>query len=516
MNKKKKFSLYIFSSLISFLLIITNLFAEEKTLDLLKSLDLENKKDSNIEKMSLEELDELEKLQKELEKQQLEQAKEFLENSNKNKSESASSTESKLISKEDNKFFRKAYACFKRQESGKLNSQFTDISDHFTYNPEGGELTPSDRCNEGQIHQDFGQINFSNYKDVKFCYSINPKANFPPMIGIYIFNPKTQKKDSCTSNLDRSFEEKSYINGPINVDIKTGLFDVREIISQQKGKKDHGNKDLESKLQMVFSLISQKEYVENISKKSSSDLLKVSLFGIKLNDDISNYESLNKIMKPNWSYGLYPSSDPYITDNGVLNYVYTTGGGGFKKGDDYDGMYQHIYSGQVKNREADDMMTMLSEYDHFLVKPPFNNDNFENYIIKFDPITKKTVAVLAKFKESSKDDCEKISGQLKFWEIYGESYKKVLRERGLSFQELKGNLFIRGSDYDDKKFIWERGDPVNEIAQFGFTCEYHSFSVDRWIYIFDLRNEAKFYDNLHSILMAKIKKEKQSEQKKIE
>ena len=430
---------------------------------------------------------------------------------------SSSANEGKLISKADNKFFRKAYACFKRREDNKLNSQFKDISDHFTYNPEGGELTPSDRCREGQIHQDFQKINFSNFKNVKFCYSIDPKANFPPMIGVYITNPKTKKKDSCTSNLNYNFEERSYINGPINVDIKTGLFDVREIISQQKGKKDHGNKDLESKLQMVFSLISQKEYVENISKKSSSDLLKVSLFGIKLNDDISNYESLNKIMKPNWSYGLYPSSDPYITDNGVFNYVYTTGGGGFKKGDDYDdGMYQHIYSGQVTNRKADDMMTMLSEYDHFLVKPPVNNDNFENYIIKFDPITKKTVAVLAKFKKSSKDDCEKISGQLKFWEIYGETYKKSLKKRGLNFQEYNGNLFIRGSDYDNKKLIWERGDPVNEIAQFGFTCEYHSFSVDRWIYVFDLRNEAKFYDNLHSILMAKIKKKKQSEQKKIE
>lgn len=110
-----------------------------------------------------------------------------------------------------------------------------------------------------------------------------------PQLGFWIKDDKSGKQVCSISN-DRYFKPNSFLNfGSLNLDLKTGLFDVREIISQQKGKKDHENKDLESRLQIVFGLISQKEYVENISKKSGSDLLKVELFGIKLNDDISNY-----------------------------------------------------------------------------------------------------------------------------------------------------------------------------------------------------------------------------------
>jgi hypothetical protein len=64
-------------------------------------------------------------------------------------------------------------------------------------------------------------------------------------------------------NLNPYFRESFLNSGPINVDRKSGIFDIREIISQQKGKKDENNEDLQVKLQSIFGLISE-ESIQNL------------------------------------------------------------------------------------------------------------------------------------------------------------------------------------------------------------------------------------------------------------
>jgi hypothetical protein len=63
---------------------------------------------------------------------------------------------------------------------------------------------------------------------------------------------------------------------------------------------------------------------------------------------------------------------------------------------------------------------MLSSYDHSFVEPVTPNKNFENYIVKFDPITKEILAVMAKQKSTSKEDCDESNWKNTFEKFYKE------------------------------------------------------------------------------------------------
>jgi len=393
----------------------------------------------------------------------------------------------------DNKFLRTAYFC------PSSNSGLTRSS--IIYNSkENKKPLPNQRCRGSVKYKEFKDIKFK--QDLKWCYAIR-KGNWNPEIGYY-FKDQNTGKNTCSILLDDYFSKDSFLNiGLLNLDANTGIFDVQNMISEQKGKKDENEKDLQVKLQLIFGLVSEDQYKTSVAstqkKENLSSLLKVDLFGIKLGDQISNYKLINKQLEPNWSYYLYPSTEEYISDKGVLINVFTFGGNGFKKKDQYDGKFHAIYNslGGYKKKGYSEMMTMISKYDHQYIEPVRSNKNFEDYIVKFDPITKQVLAVMAKQITTSKEECE-LSGMIEWRKKFGNYFVKKMSENGLITQyENRTILGIFDKQPNHSSQV------SNVIAGFGQICADNGmFGKDKWIYLINLADEPEYLDNLYSILFS--------------
>jgi len=392
-----------------------------------------------------------------------------------------------LTLEDDNKFLRKAYFC------PTSNSGIT--WNHFIYNQKenGKPSLAYGRCHSGsKNYLEFKEAKLK--KDLEFCYSIH-KDYHPPEIGFYVLDSKTNKK-VCLPNLNPYFREPFLNSGPINVDRKSGIFDIREIISQQKGKKDENNEDLQVKLQSIFGLISEDQYKTSLAstqkKENLPSLLKIDLFGIKLGDQISNYKLINKQLEPNYSYYFYNSKHQFLGEEGILLKAHTIGGNGLQEGDNGDGYVHNLYD--IKRKGYTEIMTMLSKHDHSFVEPVTPNKNFENYIVKFDPITKQILAVMAKQKSTSKEDCEESNWKNTFEKFY---INKMTEKNLFVLSEVVGMLRIFNKEPYSPNSTIEK----NLVAGFGFTCVDQLFGKSRWMFLINLSDEPEYQDNLYSILL---------------
>ena len=192
------------------------------------------------------------------------------------------------------------------------------------------------------------------------------------------------------------------------------------------------------------------------------------------------------------SYSFYNSKIEY-EEGGILLDVHTIGGGGLQENDN---RIHHIYEHKLKGKST--MMLMLSSYDHSFIEPLTPNKNFENYIVKFDPVTKEILAVMAKQKSTSKGECD---GE-NWFDTFEKFYKEKMIKKGLitrnKFTALR--IFKDEPNYPDSTTI------SNVIAGFGFTCADELFGKSRWIHIINYDDEVMYYDNLYSILLSQKNK----------
>jgi hypothetical protein len=193
--------------------------------------------------------------QKSKKESQSEKETEKKKTSSENKIQSVSGQTDLKITAENSRFIRKLYFCPRNSN--------TNFITHFIYNPKKNDL-PDYRCLNYENYLDFNEAKIK--QSLEWCYAVRKQLD-PPEIGWYILDKETNKK--ICSPIWKYREESDFNNpfigsGPIKVDFKSGFFDIRDIIEQQKNEPEETIHDRyvsrEYKLNVVFGLISKEQY----------------------------------------------------------------------------------------------------------------------------------------------------------------------------------------------------------------------------------------------------------------
>lgn len=290
-----------------------------------------------------------------------------------------------------------------------------------------------------------------------------------------------------------------------------------EYVGEFKDGKYHGNGVLTYADGIVDEGVwDNGKLIKRIKISKNTQISDLTLFGVSLGDDIWKYNYSQKYFKPNIknNYCWYSSTEKGLR-NGV-DYdrcvdldLFTIGGNSTQsRAEPYkQGLDPYFSLSGVM-----DGLTFLHSSDHRFFTPQNPNENFDNYLIKFDPSTKKIIGIFAREKKStSLDNCEMskfISPNLSDLQSY--PYKKWYIDKAqkqgfrILFPEMPGTV----------KITWE--DLFQPIAGFGFTCQKTgTFSYHRWIYLVNFLDSEEYWQNIHSMIDKSLKEKNKKKDKEI-
>ena len=250
--------------------------------------------------------------------------------------------------------------------------------------------------------------------------------------------------------------------------------------------------------------------------KKKIQISDLTLFGVKLGDDVSKYKLSQKYFKPNIknSYCWYSSTEEGLR-NGV-DYdrcidldLFTIGGNNRQsRHESVKGKLNPYFS----LNGIMDGLTFLHSSDHRFFTPQNPNSDFDNYLIKFDPNTKKIIGIFAREKKSIKlDKCEDskyISSRAASLQLY--PYKRWYSDKVIK----QGFRILYPDSLATVKITWE--DLLRPIAGFGFTCEETGLiSYHRWIYLVNFLDSEEYWQNIHTMIDQSLKKENKKKDQEI-